>query len=116
MRTNTDRATRVFLICFRSGGAFRYRAGTVKWFNDASEYASIVPGGAGGDLYVRGGNFVADLGTTPTVGDGVVSPGGASSGPEKGYAPGDDPLGAELYRIEPRVKGGVRPDGLTRSS
>jgi len=28
--------------------------------------------------------------------------------PGKGYAPGDDLIGAELYRIESRVKRGVR--------
>jgi hypothetical protein len=34
--------------------------GTVKWFNDASDYSFIVRLGAGSDLYVRGSNFVAD--------------------------------------------------------
>jgi hypothetical protein len=34
--------------------------GTVKW--------SIVPDEAGSDLYLRGGAFIADVGTTPTKG------------------------------------------------
>jgi len=45
--------------------------GTVKWFNDASDYGFIVPDEAGGDLYVRGDNVVAESGTTLTAGGRV---------------------------------------------
>ena len=46
-------------------------SGTVKWFNDASDYGFIVPDEIGGDLYVRGSNVDAEMGTRLTEGDRV---------------------------------------------
>lgn len=46
-------------------------SGTVKWFNEASDYGFIVPDEAGKDLYVRGGNIDPDLGAMLIAGDRV---------------------------------------------
>jgi cold shock protein len=45
-------------------------SGTVKWFNDASDYGFIVPDEGGKDLYVRGASIDADA-ATMTAGDRV---------------------------------------------
>jgi CspA family cold shock protein len=45
-------------------------SGTVKWFNDASDYGFIVPDGGGKDLYVRGASIDAHV-STMTAGDRV---------------------------------------------
>lgn len=46
-------------------------AGTVKWFNEASDYGFIVPDEGGKDLYVRGGNIVGESGAMLSAGERV---------------------------------------------
>lgn len=46
-------------------------AGTVKWFNDASDYGFIAPDEGGNDLYVRGGSIGGTPPATLTAGERV---------------------------------------------
>jgi CspA family cold shock protein len=46
-------------------------SGTVKWFNDASDYGFIVPDEGGDDLYVRGSSVDDDVGAGLSDGDRV---------------------------------------------
>jgi CspA family cold shock protein len=45
--------------------------GTVKWFNDASDYGFIAPDEVGSDLYMRGSSLLQDGGPTLMAGDRV---------------------------------------------
>jgi CspA family cold shock protein len=46
-------------------------AGTVKWFNEASDYGFIAPDEGGKDLYVRGGNIAGADRATLSAGERV---------------------------------------------
>ena len=46
-------------------------SGTVKWFNDASDYGFIVRDDDAAELYVRGSSIDAEAGTRLTAGDKV---------------------------------------------
>jgi CspA family cold shock protein len=46
-------------------------AGTVKWFNDASDYGFIAPDDGGKDLYVRGGSILDASRATLSAGERV---------------------------------------------
>jgi hypothetical protein len=56
-RTNTDRASRAFLIRSDRKVRFSTANGTVEWF--------IVPDEVGIDLYLRRGAFIAYVGAAP---------------------------------------------------
>jgi CspA family cold shock protein len=46
-------------------------AGTVKWFNEASDYGFIVPDEGSKDLYVRGSSIVGPSGAMLSTGERV---------------------------------------------
>jgi CspA family cold shock protein len=46
-------------------------AGTVKWFNEASDYGFIVPDEGGKELYVRGSSIVGPSGAILSAGERV---------------------------------------------
>jgi cold shock protein len=74
-------------------------AGTVMWFNDASDYGFIVPDEGGKDLYVRGGNVVGAVGTRLSAGERVEFESRvAGMGPEA--------IAVHRLAVEPTLVGG----------